>query len=77
MNAQTDLSPLARVMAELDGVAMSTDAHELDVKSKDYHWYSPILQQQLKDLRRWTLVTVGCGAGGALVLSLLAFLLLR
>ncbi len=51
MNKPNDLRPIERVIADLAGIEMSTDAALLDVKSKDYHWYSPILQQQLKDCR--------------------------
>lgn len=35
------------------------------------------IQQQLKDARRWTLLTVGSSVGGVFILSMLAFLLMR
>ncbi|MBX3608480.1 MAG: FAD-binding oxidoreductase [Hydrogenophaga sp.] len=38
-------------MVALDGIAMSTDPTQLELKSQDYHWYSPILKAQLQDCR--------------------------
>jgi hypothetical protein len=32
---------------DLSGIACATDAATLDVKSKDYYWYSPVLKAQL------------------------------
>lgn len=51
MNKPMDLAPIDRVIADLSGIDMSTDPVQLDIKSKDYHWYSPILAAQLKDCR--------------------------
>ena len=39
------------------GIAHSTDAAVLDVQSRDYFWYSPILAEQLRDKRCQVVVT--------------------
>ena len=33
----------------IDGIACTQDGHTLSVKSKDYFWYSPLLQEALGD----------------------------
>lgn len=36
---------------EIDGIACLTDADDLRTRARDYYWYSPILDEQLKDFR--------------------------
>lgn len=45
----TDRSRLHAFMAAIDGIRFSLDAQTLDIKSKDYFWYSPLLQESLGD----------------------------
>lgn len=44
-------STLNAFIADLDGIALSQNADVLDTKSKDYYWYSPLLQEALEDKR--------------------------
>ena len=41
--------PLDAFLADISGVATSTDAIDLRRRSRDFFWYSPILYEQLKD----------------------------
>jgi FAD/FMN-containing dehydrogenase len=38
-----------RLLPELDGIAIERDPRRLRVKSRDYFWYSPVLDAELKD----------------------------
>ncbi len=40
---------LAAFLADIAGISHSLDSHTLSVKSKDYFWYSPLLQEALGD----------------------------
>ena len=55
MNAFPTLSPAAsaieQLIEDLDGIEISTDPVQLDNKSHDYHWYSPILKTMLATCR--------------------------
>ncbi len=44
-------SPIDRLIEDLDGIEISTDLVQLDIKSQDYHWYSPILKEMLAHCR--------------------------
>ena len=45
----TPTANLQGFLAAIDGVRFTQDSHTLRVKSKDYFWYSPLLQQLLDD----------------------------
>ena len=40
---------MAAFLRAIDGIANTQDGHTLSVKSKDYFWYSPLLQETLGD----------------------------
>jgi hypothetical protein len=40
---------LATFLADIADITHSVDSHILNVKSKDYFWYSPLLQEALRD----------------------------
>ncbi len=42
---------LTAFLAAIDGIAHTRDAETLGIKSKDYFWYSPLLQEALGDKR--------------------------
>lgn len=46
---ETGRYPIDAFMRDIDGVAYSTDLTDLKRRSRDYFWYSPILNEQLKD----------------------------
>jgi len=39
----------SRFAAELDGIRILLNGNQVRAKSKDFFWYSPILNEQLKD----------------------------
>jgi hypothetical protein len=41
--------PIGALLADIDGIPLTTDAIDLRRKSRDFYWYSPILNEQLKD----------------------------
>ncbi len=43
------MSAIDALRQDLDGIDMSDDAGLLRSKSKDYHWYSPVLSDMLRD----------------------------
>jgi len=45
------VTALAAFKAELDGLRIHDDAKTLELRSRDYFWYSPILNEQLEDCR--------------------------
>lgn len=45
----TPSANLNAFLQAIDGIGYSQDGHTLSVKSKDYFWYSPLLQQSLGD----------------------------
>jgi FAD/FMN-containing dehydrogenase len=45
----TPAHSLAAFLAAIDGIAHSQDGDTLNTKSKDYFWYSPLLQEALGD----------------------------
>jgi FAD/FMN-containing dehydrogenase len=49
MQQPTSSDPLAAFRTEIDGIAQTTDARELRVKSHDFHWYSPLLAEKFAD----------------------------
>ncbi|AWC22513.1 putative FAD-linked oxidoreductase [Aminobacter sp. MSH1] len=42
---------LKALQADLPGITQSTDPQQLRLKSRDFYWYSPILDARLKDCR--------------------------
>ncbi|MBD9527100.1 FAD-binding oxidoreductase [Paracoccus sp. PAR01] len=42
---------LAAFKAEMDGIRVHDDEKTLELRSRDYFWYSPILNEQLEDCR--------------------------
>jgi FAD/FMN-containing dehydrogenase len=55
MNHSQPLSP--EFLRALGDVPRSAEAHELSSKSRDFYWYSPILDAQLRDKRAQLVVT--------------------
>jgi len=49
---------LAGVRAELQGLALSDQPAQLEVKSRDYYWYSPLLKEMLDPCRGDLIVRV-------------------
>lgn len=45
----TPAQRLKAFLQSIDGISCTQDSHTLSVKSKDYFWYSPLLQQTLSD----------------------------
>jgi FAD/FMN-containing dehydrogenase len=45
----TSRYPIGDFLADIAGIEATTDLLELRRKSRDYYWYSPILNEQLKD----------------------------
>jgi FAD/FMN-containing dehydrogenase len=41
--------PIERFLADIAGIDWTQDATDLKRRSRDYYWYSPILNEQLKD----------------------------
>ena len=46
---RTERYPLDQFLADIAGIAASTEATELRRKSRDFFWYSPVLNELLKD----------------------------
>ncbi|MCJ0764345.1 FAD-binding oxidoreductase [Variovorax terrae] len=42
---------LAAFQRDIEGIACLTDAKDLRLKARDFYWYSPVLDEQLKDCR--------------------------
>ncbi|HEX4410282.1 MAG TPA: FAD-binding oxidoreductase [Xanthobacteraceae bacterium] len=55
--ATSERYPLAAFLADIAGIAATTDPIEVKRKSRDYYWYSPILYALLKDLHADVIVT--------------------
>ena len=45
----TSPAQITAFLAAIEGISYTQDGHTLSVKSKDYFWYSPLLQQTLCD----------------------------
>jgi FAD/FMN-containing dehydrogenase len=45
------MNPLDAFRREIDGVACLTSDEDLRARARDYYWYSPVLDAQLKDCR--------------------------
>ena len=41
--------PIARLLGDISGIDFTTELTDLKRRSRDYFWYSPILNEQLKD----------------------------
>src|SRR3954471_22859829 len=48
-DAETSRYPIGRLLGEISGIDFTTDLTDLKRRSRDYFWYSPILNEQLKD----------------------------
>jgi FAD/FMN-containing dehydrogenase len=57
--AQAGRYPLDEFLADISGIAASTDLIDRKRRSRDYFWYSPILYEQLKDNVADVVVTPG------------------
>ncbi|MCK5750978.1 MAG: FAD-binding oxidoreductase, partial [Oricola sp.] len=44
-------SSLDAFKAEIDGIRWYDDPRSLELRSRDYYWYSPVLKGQLDDMR--------------------------
>jgi len=45
----TNPANLHAFLVAIEGISYTQDSHTLNVKSKDYFWYSPLLTQTLGD----------------------------
>jgi FAD binding domain len=48
-STQTGRYPIDALLRDIEGIAFSIDLTDLKRRSRDYFWYSPILNEQLKD----------------------------
>jgi FAD/FMN-containing dehydrogenase len=48
-DTETSRYPIGRLLGEISGIDFTTDLTDLKRRSRDYFWYSPILNEQLKD----------------------------
>jgi FAD/FMN-containing dehydrogenase len=48
-DTETSRYPIGRLLGEISGIDFTTDLTDLKRRSRDYFWYSPILNEQLRD----------------------------
>src|SRR5258708_23744736 len=46
---QTGRYPIEKFLADIAGIDWTTEPTDLKRRSRDYYWYSPILNEELKD----------------------------